>query len=145
MNYILKKQKPSHEQLQVWLQEHGTIKGGTATGTYGYAGGVANNSTVAPTTAQAATANLLTCTVQFGDNDTTATITHNWGLSTTENTALFPIVSMVLSSTPTTALPITLGVLGTNTVTVLKSSATGSAGTVTVNLQKPHSIIGWIS
>jgi len=114
-----------------------------ATVTYGYP--TAGGTTVAPTTAVMATQTVLAATVQFGDADTTATITHNWGLSTTENTSLFPLVSMVLSSTPTTAIPITLGVLGTNTVTVLKSSATGSAGTVTVNLMKPHSILGYIS
>ena len=115
-----------------------------STVTYGYSGG-ASASTVAPTAAQAATTTLLTCTVQFGDTDTTATITHNWGLSTTQNTALFPLISVALNSTPTTANPITVGVLGTNTVTILKASLTGSAGTVIVNLQKPHTILGYIN
>jgi hypothetical protein len=139
MNYTLKKWKPSHSELVQWLKDHGTIKGGASTVTYGYPA----VGTVAPTTAQAAIQNVLTCTVQFGDTDTTATITHNWGLSTTQNTALFPLVSIALSSTPTTAIPITLGVLGTNTVTVLKASAGGSAGTVTVNLMKPHSLLAY--
>ena len=97
--------------------------------------------TVAPTTTQAALTSLLTATVQYGDTDTTATITHNWGLTATQNTALMPVVGIQLTSAPTTAIPVTQGVLGTNTVTILKASATGSAVTVQVTLMRPHSII----
>lgn len=114
-----------------------------ATVTYGYP--TLGATTVAPTAAVMATQTTLAATVQFGDTDTTATITHNWALSAQENTSLFPLVSICPTSSPTTAIPITLGVLGTNTVTILKASATGSAGTVNVNLMKPHSILGYIS
>lgn len=97
--------------------------------------------TVAPTTAQAGTTSIITASVQMGDTDTTATLTHNWGLTAGQNTALFPIYHAYLTNTPTTALPITVSALGTNTVTLAKASATGSSVTTTVTLQRPHSII----
>lgn len=97
--------------------------------------------TVAPTAAQAGTTSIITASVQLGDTDTTATVTHNWGMTAAQNTALFPNVNIQQSNTPTTAIPVVVATLGTNTITLTKASATGSSTTVIVTVMKPHSII----
>ena len=128
----LQRFKPTPEMLQAWLFEH-AMKGGASTVTYGFP--VAG--TTAPSAAQAATQTHITATVQFGDTDTIATVTHNWGLSTTQNSAFFPEVDMQLNSSPTTAIPFILATLGTNSVNITKASATGSAGTLIVHVRRP--------
>ena len=93
--------------------------------------------TVAPTATQAV-GNSLTCQVGMADADTTATITHNWGLTAANNTALYPWINWYLS-TAGTAIPILSFALSTNTVTITKASAAGSGGTYNVVVQRPYS------
>ena len=133
--------KYTHEQLVKWLLERGTIKGGASTVTYQYAGssGYTSGTTVAPTTTQAAITGTITAQVQMGDTDTTATITHNWGFSTTQTAQFFPTVSDKLTAAPTTALPSTI-TFNTNSIVITKASGTGSGFTSAFTLQKPHSI-----
>jgi hypothetical protein len=81
-------------------------------------------------------------TLTWLDADTVATITHNFGLSVAEITALFPDVIVVVDTTSTgTATSANVAVANfANTVTLAKASAAGSGGTVRFGLQKWHSI-----
>lgn len=96
--------------------------------------------TTAPTAIQASVVSSLACQVSMGDTDTTGVITHNWGLSAAQNTALQPWLSVWLQ-TPGTLVPILSFALSTNTVSITKVSATGSGGTYVVTLQRPNTIV----
>ena len=111
----------------------------SATVTYEYPAVVAGT-TVAPTTAQAAITTLITAEVQMGASDTVATLTHNWGLSTTQNSQLMPLVSFYPTNLDTAIPFITVSALGTNTITISKTNSAGTDGTWTFVLQKPHTI-----
>jgi|SRR5215469_4895576 len=94
--------------------------------------------TVAPTAAQAFYANTVGCQLSMADTDTTATITHSWGLTTTQSAQLQPFVITYLQ-TPGTAVPILSFSLAANTVVVTKATGAGSGGTYVVILQRPFS------
>ena len=99
------------------------------------------NTTVAPTAAQSNY--LVNGTFNWADADTIATITHNFGLSTAEITALFPVTTLVIDST-NTGTGLQAGTIAiskaTNTVTLTKPSAAGTGGTWQFSLMKLQSI-----
>lgn len=99
------------------------------------------NTTVAPTAAQSNY--LVNGTLSWLDADTTATITHNFGLSAAEITALFPLVSLIIDST-NTGTGLQAGTIAVskaaNTITLTKVSAAGTGGTWQFALQKWQSI-----
>jgi hypothetical protein len=114
---------------------------GTVTQTYTYPG----SGTVAATAAQAAGVYMQSCYVNFADADTTATVTHNWGIGTTgafPNTAqLMPEVFITPGAVGTAFPAIGVSAFGANTITLGKANTTtGSGGTVVVYMRKPHSI-----
>ncbi len=95
----------------------------------------------APTTTQMSGLSLLTCQVSFADADTTATITHNMQLSAAALARLEPLV-VIYQNTGGTPAPLLAVTLATNTIVLSKQSTTaGTGGTVTVQVQRPHSII----
>ena len=97
------------------------------------------NTTVAPTAAQ--TAYLVQGTLAWLDADTTATITHNFGLSAAEITALFPAVELVYDSTNAGTVNGVISVVSTaNVLTFAKASAAGTGGTLRFSLQKYQSV-----
>jgi hypothetical protein len=95
--------------------------------------------TTAPTTTQAANAQSLAATVNFGDADTTATVTHNFQSSAAALAALRPWVQIYAASAGT-AYPALSWALGANAVVITKgNTTTGSGGTYNVIIQRPHS------
>lgn len=82
----------------------------------------------------------LTATVAMGDTDTTATITHNWALSTAEIANRFPIIIWNYVTPGTVAALLSFS-RATNAVTVTKPSLTNSGGTYEFTLLRPHTII----
>jgi hypothetical protein len=111
--------------------------------TYGYAG-AASNTTTAPTAAQSSMLNLITAQLALGDTETTANITHNWGLPASAPSMFFPIVSYVMqaNSGAQTAVPaLTFSWLNTNVLVVNKLNANLSGGTFILTLMRPHSIL----
>ena len=95
----------------------------------------------APTAAQALLSNTITASVVFGDADTTATITHNFGLSAAQLALGFPIVSFNLSTTGTLAVNYSV-TPASNTVVIAKAStATGSGSTLQVSIARPFSAV----
>lgn len=108
-----------------------------ATVTYAYP--VAGS--VAPTAAQAFNSNMLTATIVANDADTTAVVTHNWGLSTAQLNNLWPTLQWY-TSVASTVLPIISWALTNSvSVTMTKVSASGSNGTYVVILMRPQSMI----
>jgi len=98
--------------------------------------------TVPPTAAQAFYANMLTAQINTSDADTTAVITHNWGLTTAQLNNLWPTIQLYLNTNGGTALPIiTWALTNSVSVTMTKVSASGSGGTYTVVMLRPLSQI----
>ena len=99
----------------------------------------ADPSTSAPTQAQASAAQSVTATVNFSDADTTATITHNWSLTTAQLAKLRPWVNVLVMG-GMSVYPGLTWALATNTIVVTKAStATNSGGTINVVIQRPWS------
>ena len=95
--------------------------------------------TTAPTTAQAANVQSLAVTVNFGDSDTTATITHNFQSSAAALLSLRPWVQMY-AAVGGTAYPALSWALAANTLVITKgNTTTGSGGTYNVIIQRPFS------
>ena len=93
--------------------------------------------TTAPTTAQAANVQSLAATVNFGDSDTTATVTHNFQSSAAALLALRPWVN-IYAAAGGTAYPALSWALGANAVVITKgNTTTGSGGTYNVIIQRP--------
>jgi hypothetical protein len=93
----------------------------------------------APTQAQASAAQSVTATVNFSDADTTATITHNWSLTTAQLAKLRPWVTVLVMGNMAVYPGLTWA-LSTNTAVVTKAStATNSGGTINVVMQRPWS------
>jgi hypothetical protein len=93
--------------------------------------------TTPPTTAQAANVQSLAVTVNFGDADTTATVTHNFQSSAAALLALRPWVN-IYAAAGGTAYPALSWALGANAVVITKGNATsGSGGTYNVIIQRP--------
>ena len=93
----------------------------------------------APTQAQASAAQSVTATVNFSDADTTATITHNWSLTTAQLAKLRPWVNMLRMSGMSVYPGLTFA-LSANAVVMTKGiTATNSGGTVNVVIMRPWS------
>jgi len=102
--------------------------------------------TTPPTAAQAFNCNSLTANVTFLDADTTALITHNWGLTTAQLNNLWPWADFYPSALGTATVAIYMSLALTNSVAVTLNKATTGAGTGVgatwvVILERPHSMI----
>lgn len=108
---------------------------------------VVQGGSVAPTAAQDALVNELSATVQAtADGDTTATITHNWGLSTAALALGHPwVILEPLLQAPALLSGWAITAKATNSITLTKST-TASSGTANPQLRvhcvRPHSLIG---
>jgi len=107
---------------------------GTATVTYLYPVAGAT----APTAAQIRLLSLVTVQVHFGDTDTSAVLTHNFGESTAENADGFPLIDWWITAPGTVVPLISFAFTDTNTVTITKASTTGTNCTIEVALLRPH-------
>jgi len=101
--------------------------------------------TVPPTAAQAVTTNSLSASVTFADADTTTLITHNWGLTTTQLSNLWPWANFYPAALGTATVAVGLSLALTNSVAVTLNKAATSAGTgvgssIVVILQRPFSM-----
>jgi len=97
------------------------------------------STTTPATAAQAANVQSQAVTVNFGDSDTTATITHNFQASTYALALLRPWVQ-VYAVTAGTAYPALQWALAANTLVITKgNTTTGSGGTYNVIIQRPWS------
>lgn len=77
----------------------------------------------------------------WGDADTTATVTHNFGFSATETAASFPYVAINSDSTSTTGTIFGLYLVSkaaSNAIVVSKASAAGSAAALQVQILRPN-------
>jgi hypothetical protein len=99
-------------------------------------------STTAPSTTQASHSGYgITAQMVMADADTTATITHNMSLSTTQLNLLRPFLTVVGLSIGT-AYPALSWALNTNTVVCTKgNTSTGSGGTYEVEIQRPGPLV----
>lgn len=95
----------------------------------------------APTVAQAAGCNSLTCQVNMADADTTGTITHNWQLTTAQLANLWPLISVRGQDSGTGSPVLSFALTNSVAVTVTKQTNAGSGGTYVVTLLRPHSMI----
>lgn len=116
---------------------------GTATVTYGAP--LTTAGTTPPTTTQMAEGNFdsVRAQITFADADTTAVVTHNLGLSTTELSLLLPDVSFYpeVITTPATTAPVVLSALrAANNITFTKAAGTDTGGVVNVVIKRPHTI-----
>jgi hypothetical protein len=97
-----------------------------------------------PSIAQIALLSAVTAQVVFGDADTTAAITHNFGISTPNLGSLFPFVGYyptLLGTNPAAAV-VSAALTNSNVVTLTKSATTaGTNGTYNVILLRPNSLI----
>ena|SRR5208283_1106925 len=102
--------------------------------------------TTAPTAAQMSNFDtVIASIVASADGDTTATITHNFGLTTAQISALFPLINLVptLSQALSALSAWAVTSITTNTVVVTKLASTGSGNAgaqLTVQLRRPHTI-----
>jgi hypothetical protein len=105
--------------------------------------GTTPGTTVPPTTASLLNFDSVRGTINFGDADTTATFTHNFGLSTTQLAELFPDVAFypAVITTPAETAPTLITVaLGTNALTFTKGAGTDTGGVWNVRVLRPHTI-----
>lgn len=104
---------------------------------------IALGGTVPPTANQAANINTLGVLASTADSDTSIAIVHNWGLSTADLAAGYPIIDARLDTAGTAAPVLTNFYTGSaaNTLTVTKASAAGSGGTIVFKLQRPSTLI----
>lgn len=102
---------------------------------------VAVSSTVAPTASQARHFNSIGVLLEMAEADTTATLTHNWGIVANERNQYQPWISWY-AKTSGTALPfLSFDVSATNAVTVTKGAASGASGSFVVLLQRPNTLV----
>jgi hypothetical protein len=107
-------------------------------------GGPTLGGTFPPTAAESAVQQLNALVADVSgilESDTTITVVHNWGLSTAELAAGYPLVSAILLSTGGTVQPILTYSKAANTLTVTKNAAAGNGGTIEFQLLRPHTII----
>jgi hypothetical protein len=99
--------------------------------------------TTAPTATQSQTVNAVVVQLTMGDTETTATITHNFGLTAAQAAALQPYIQWYISSlttnTGTWPLFLAFALTNTNVVTVTKATDTGTGGVYTVIIRRPYS------
>lgn len=100
----------------------------------------------APTALQASNAqSVVADVIATADADTTATITHNFGLSAAELASGSPVIDFVpiISQSLTALSSWAVTAIATNSVTLTKLTSTGSGNAnpqVRVFIQRPHSI-----
>lgn len=97
----------------------------------------------APTAQKMLTLSLVTAVLNWGDTDTTATITHNMGITAAQLAQLFPFVSVyavALNGSPSAPPPF-VSTLATNSITITKSSVTNSGGTFNVYIFRPNTVM----
>jgi hypothetical protein len=92
-----------------------------------------------PTSAQAVNFNTQIYRVVTVDADTTAVLTHNWGISAAQLAAFFPLISFYVENIGATFPPVSFALTDSNTVTMTKLATTGSGATLVVTLQRPYS------
>ncbi len=102
-------------------------------------------STVPPTTSQMTQGNFdsVRGTITFGDTDTTATFTHNFGLNTTQLANLFPDVAFypAVITTPAETAPAVIQVaLAANALVFTKQTGTDTGAVWNVVCRRPHTI-----
>ena len=114
----------------------GGLLAGTATVTYKYPIGGATP----PTRAQVGQRSMVTATVQFGDTDTTAVITHNLALTASDLLLDFALPLWYII-TPGTVVPLISFSNAANAMTITKASATGSNCTILVAVERPSTVI----
>jgi len=105
---------------------------------------VPNNtpSATPPTAAVMKLSQSLQAQVNFADADTTAVVTHNWGLPLSDLTSLFPTIKFYLQTAGTAGNPvITWALTNSNMVTLTKTAGAGTGGTLVVELERPWSAI----
>lgn len=110
--------------------------------TYAFAG-AASGTTTAPTATQAAGLPAIVAQLAMGDTETTANITHNWGLGASAPSFFFPEVSYIAqaNSGAQTQVPcLTFSWINTNVLVVNKLNALLSGGTFIIYMRRPHSI-----
>lgn len=128
--------QPHLSMIVAWASALALVAGSTVTYVYPVAGATA------PTAIQALAANALTATIQMLGTDTTAVVTHNWGIAAAELARLFPIPILYQSSGQGTVAPVVqIGLTDSNSVTLTKASVTGSQGTFTIVILRPHSMV----
>jgi hypothetical protein len=91
----------------------------------------------APTAAQVYGLGLISAVLEIGDTDTSAVITHNFGLDANELASRFPIVVMNPTAGGTVFPQFTIA-KATNSVTLTKASASGTGGSFDVFILRPH-------
>lgn len=100
------------------------------------------NSTTPPTAQQASTVQDIFCQVAMtADTDTTAVITHNWGISASDSTNFgFPQIlrtTLTGSTVQTFETMLTYDIVtSTNVVTVRKTGGASSGGTWNIHLRR---------
>lgn len=113
--------------------------------TYCWPGGSTGQSTTAPTAVQASQVTMMTAAVAIGDAETFALFTHNWGLSASFPSFLFPVIQYRQSdfgTGPSTQLGnLTFNISNTNVITINKLAGVGNGGTFIVTLMRPHSLV----
>jgi hypothetical protein len=123
--------------LATWVIGIGAALGLAATATVTYLEPAAT----APTTTQASHSPQVVAQVVFGDADTTATITHDFVLSTAQLALLRPWL-IVVGLSIGTAYPALSWALNTNTVVCTKgNTSTGSGGTYEVIIERPGALV----
>ena len=98
--------------------------------------------TVAPTAAQAAQVNLVSAQVAFNAADTTATVTHNFGLAAGAPASLNPIVIITPATGGSVSPNVSVSLTNTNAVVLTKNSVdANTTTTVNVWVMRPFSMI----
>jgi hypothetical protein len=101
--------------------------------------------TTPPTTKQTGAygKSIVNAQVVFADGDTTATVTHNFELISTDPAALFPVVVITLdpSSAGTVSATILVTRTSTDSIVLTKGTGAGTNGTYNVSILRPSSVI----
>lgn len=92
-----------------------------------------------PTSAQAVGCNTQINRVVMADGDTSATLTHNWGLTAAQLAQFLPLISFYVQNPGVSYPVVSFALTDSNTVTMAKTGTTGSGGTYVVALQRPYS------
>jgi hypothetical protein len=102
-----------------------------------------NPSSAAPTALQMLPLSRVVAVVNFGDTDTTATVTHNMNIPLASTPAQHGqnsgnpwITWMLAASSAGTVYPVLAFTRGTNTLTIAKQSVTGSNCTIEVTMER---------
>jgi hypothetical protein len=134
----------SHSSVWLLLSALGTVG---ALGTVSYAYKTPGSGTVPATAAQAKLQTIQVVEVTFADADTTAPVTHNFGIGTTgasPNTGQdLPEVSVNIKTSGTAFPGLSVAWTDGNSITLGKTNTgTGSGCVAVVTIKLPHSIVG---